>query len=87
MDCFNVANADIYWTGRSPMAVIESNLEGRLKTPFSIRNFVFRAQLLGGCFGKPNGERVQEFMWATKQEAEQVLEPQLYFALKALLSE
>jgi hypothetical protein len=87
MDYFNVANTDIYWTGRSPMAVIETPLEGRLKAPFFTRNFVFRAQLLGGLFGKPDKERVSEFMWATKEEAANVLEPQFYSALKILLNE
>lgn len=86
MDCFNVSDADIYWTGRSPVAVIETPLEGRLKAPFSTRNFVFRAQILGGLFGKVNGERVKEFMWATKEEAEKVLDPHFYSAIKPILS-
>lgn len=86
MDCFNVADADIYWTGRSPMAVIETPLEGRLKAPFATRNFVFRAQLIGGLFGKPAGERVEEFMWATQEEVQQVLEPHVYSALNPIMS-
>lgn len=71
--------------GNSPIAFLKQDIEGRAKAPFGLKRFFFKAQLLGGVFGRPT-ESVKEFVWATREEAEKLLDPVVFQAISPVLS-